>query len=152
MDKHRTIVWNYVLLLIRIWLGYRLISASYSSVIDIISSPSEREFFRKWFGDELHFPMPVVMAFLAKGTELAGGILILIGLFTRISASLVAFTMFVATITANLGSNWIIDGGFTVSYMIFSIILIVQGAGNFSIDNLIKPNSRRAFKVVRTSS
>ena len=51
--------WNIILLLVRIWLGYRLAGASYSSVIDIIFHPKERAFFEKWFGEELHFPMPL---------------------------------------------------------------------------------------------
>ena len=130
-------VWDVVLLLTRIWLGYRLFTASYSSVVGILTSPTERLFFQKWFGEELHFPLPVLMAFLAKGAELSGGIFLLFGLFTRISASIVAFTMFIATITANLGENWVIDGGFTVSYFFFAVIFIVQGGGKFSLDYLL---------------
>jgi len=131
-DKPKT--WNYILLLVRIWLGYRMFGASYSSVIDIIFHPHERAFFIKWFGEELHFPMPLVMAFLAKGAELSGAILVFLGLFTRPAALLIAFTMFIATLTANLGENWIIDGGFTVSYFLFALILISEGAGKFSLD------------------
>ena len=114
-----------------------MITASYSSVIDIIFSPKEREFFRKWFGEELHFPIPVVMAFLAKGSELLGGVLVLVGLFTRPAAFLIAFTMFIATITANLGKDWNTDGGFTVSYFLFALILIINGGGKFSLDYLL---------------
>src|SRR5215813_1441778 len=95
--------WNTLLLLIRIWLGYRMFTASYSSVIAIIFHPGERAFFENWFGKELHFPIPVVIAFIAKGAELSGGVFVLIGLFTRVAASLVAFTMLVATLVANLG-------------------------------------------------
>jgi len=134
---HKTGIWNLLLLVIRIWLGYRLIGASYSSVMDILFHPEERAFFIKWFGDELHFPMPLIMAFLAKGAELSGGVFILGGLFTKVSASIVAFTMFVATITANLGKDWIIDGGFTVSYCLFALILLFWGAGKYSLDYLL---------------
>jgi len=126
-----------VLLIVRIWLGYRLFTASYSSVTGILSSPEERAFFQKWFGEELHFPIPVVMAFLAKGSELAGGIFLMFGLYTKVAASLVAFTMSVATLTANLGENFTIDGGFTISYFVFALILIVQGAGMYSLDYLL---------------
>lgn len=69
----RTKIWNVLLLLIRIWLGYRMFTASYSSVTGIIFHPAERAFFIKWFGEELHYPMPLLMAFLAKGAELSGG-------------------------------------------------------------------------------
>jgi uncharacterized membrane protein YphA (DoxX/SURF4 family) len=137
-------VWNVVLLLTRIWLGYRMFTASYSSVIGILTSPTERLFFEKWFGDELHFPIPIVMAFLAKGAELSGGIFLLFGLFTRISASLIAFTMFIATVTANLGKDFNLDGGFTISYFFFALIFIVQGGGKYSLDYLI---SRRKSEL-----
>lgn len=113
-----------------------MISASYSSVIDIIFHPQERAFFEKWFGDELHFPLPLMMAFLAKGAELSGGIFLLFGLFTKLSASVIAFTMFVATVTANLGENFIIDGGFTISYCLFALIFLLCGAGKYSLDYL----------------
>ena len=134
-SRHGNTAWNIVLLAIRIWLGYRMFSASYSSVVDIIFHPEERAFFEKWFGKELHFPMPVLMAFLAKGAELIGGVLIFLGLLTRAGASLIAFTMLVATLAANLGENFNIDGGFTISYFLFAIILIIEGSGTYSIDH-----------------
>ena len=123
-----------ILLLIRVWLGYRMITASYSSVVDIIFHPKERAFFIKWFGEELHFPWPLTMAFLAKGSELTGGILVLAGFITRPAAALIAFTMFIATVTANLGQDWNIDGGFTVSYFLFALLVLTEGPGKFSLD------------------
>jgi putative oxidoreductase len=134
MSFQSTKTWDGLLLLVRLWLGYRMITASYSSVVDIIFHPKERAFFENWFGKELHFPAPLFMAFLAKGAELLGGILVIPGLMTRFAASLIAFTMIVATLTANLGENWNIDGGFTVSYTLFALILIVSGPGKYSLD------------------
>jgi uncharacterized membrane protein YphA (DoxX/SURF4 family) len=129
--------WNIVLLMIRIWLGYRMITASLSSVVGIIGSSEERIFFEKWFGEELHFPKPLLMAFLAKSSELVGGAFVFAGILTRISAGLIAFTMLVATLSANLGKDFNIDGGFTISYFMFALILIVQGGGKFSLDYLL---------------
>jgi putative oxidoreductase len=128
---------NILLLIIRIWLGYRLYGASYSSVIDILFHPGEQAFFIKWFGQELHFPFPLAMAFLAKSSELIGGILIFLGLFTRPASLLIAFTMTVATLSANLGDDWNIDGGFTVSYTLFALLLFIKGSGSYSLDYLI---------------
>ena len=81
--------------------------------------------------------MPLLMAFLAKGSELAGGVFLVGGLFTRLAASLVAFTMFIATVTANLGADFNIDGGFTISYTLFATVLIVWGGGKYSLDNIL---------------
>ena len=153
MKVNKERAWIVLLLLIRIWLGYRLISASYSSVVDIIFHPKERAFFEKWFGQELHFPMPLLMAFLAKGAELLGGFLVLIGLLTRFGASLIAFTMLIATLVANLGENWPIDGGFTISYTLFALLFVLQGGGKYSVDALInsykRPNQQKeaAFHI-----
>jgi uncharacterized membrane protein YphA (DoxX/SURF4 family) len=128
---------NIILLLIRIWLGYRMFTASYSSVTGILFHPKERIFFENWFGKELHFPLPLTMAFLAKGSELAGSIFVFFGLFTRPAAALISFTMLVATLTAHLGENWNIDGGFTVSYFLFALVLITEGGGKYSLDELL---------------
>jgi len=142
--------WNVLLLLIRIWLGYRMFTSGYSSVIDIIFHPKERVFFENWFGKELHFPMPVVIAFIAKGAEVSGGVFVFIGLFTRIAASVIAFTMLVATLVANLGENFVIDGGFTISYFLFAIILLVAGGGKYSLDSLLR-KSPVAFQPIKSS-
>src|SRR5882757_6842230 len=98
-NSDKTPARDIVLLLIRIWLGYRMFTASYSSVTGILFHPEERAFFIKWFGEELKFPFPLAMAFLAKGSELAGGIFVLAGFLTRPAAALICFTMLVATVT-----------------------------------------------------
>ena len=132
----KTKIWNILLLPIRLWLGYRMFTASYSSVTGIIFNPEERAFFIKWFGKELHYPMPLLMAFIAKSAELSGGLFLFAGLFTKVAASLIAFTMFMATVTANLGKDFNIDGGFTISYFLFAIIFNFWGAGKYSLDYL----------------
>ena len=83
LDKSKVI--NYLLLAICIWLGYRMISASYSSVTGMLTSEKERLFFTKWFSEDLGFPAPLVMAFLAKGAELLGGILLIPGIFSKLA-------------------------------------------------------------------
>lgn len=134
--------------MVRIWLGYRMFTASYSSVTGIILHPEQRPFFEKWFGHDLHFPMPLIMAFLAKGAELTGGIFVFAGLFTRPAAFLIAFTMLVATLTANLGENWNIDGGFTVSYFLFAMILLAEGAGKYSLDYFLFQRKLPKIEIV----
>jgi len=133
VNGHYTTVANILLIAIRLWLGFNMIKSG-NCVIDIIRSPAERDFFEKWFGRELHFPAPVFMAILAKGTEFLGGILVLCGIFTRISSLLIAFTMLVATLTANLGQDFNSDGHSTISYCLFACCLFVWGAGKYSFD------------------
>jgi len=85
------------------------------------------------------------MAYVAKGAEFFGGLLVFLGLYTRIGASLIAFTMLVATLTANLGKKWGVDGTITVSFCLFAVILIYWGAGKYASSELFKR------KIVRQS-
>jgi putative oxidoreductase len=152
MISDKTKTRDIILLSVRIWLGYRMFTAGYSSVIDIIFHPGERAFFIKWFGEELHFPWPLAMAFLAKGSEMTGGIFVLIGLLTRPAAALIAFTMLIATLTANLGKDWNIDGGFTVSYFLFALILLTEGPGKFSLDRLLFRKKSSGNFILKSST
>jgi len=152
MISDKTKTRDIILLSVRIWLGYRMFTAGYSSVIDIIFHPGERAFFIKWFGEELHFPWPLAMAFLAKGSEMTGGIFVLIGLLARPAAALIAFTMMIATLTANLGKDWNIDGGFTVSYFLFALILLTEGPGKFSLDRLLFRKKSSGNFILKSSS
>ena len=145
MDKNR--VWDIYLLLTRLWLGRSMISGG-QSILRFFSSQELRDFFQNWFGDELGFPAPLLMAFLAKGTEFVGGILVCLGLFTRISSSLLAIVMLTATLVANLdyhgGESFIRqDGLVTISCFLFACLLIFSGAGKYSCDSLIFKNRRK---------
>lgn len=133
--------WHIYLLLTRLWLGYSMIMGG-QSILRFFSSQELRDFFQNWFGNELGFPAPLLMAFLAKGTEFAGGILIILGIFTRISSSLVAWVMLVATLTANLnykGTEGFIkqDGVVTISCFLFACLLVLSGGGKYSFDSLV---------------
>ena len=62
-----------------------------------------------WFGNPdwgLGMPAPELMAFLATATEVAGGVLLLIGLAVRWICIPLMFTMIVAAVTAHWGSGW----------------------------------------------
>ncbi|HEX5152509.1 MAG TPA: DoxX family protein [Parafilimonas sp.] len=141
------IMWSTYLLLIRLWLGYAMITGG-QSVLTVFSV--DREFFQDWFGPELGFPAPLLMAFLAKGTEFAGGILVCSGLFTRISSSLIAFVMLVATLVANIDyqikEHLLREDGFTtISCFLFACLLTINGAGMYSLDNIF---FRKKFKLI----
>ena len=53
------------------------------------------------FFDKIGIPLPKLSVYLAGGTEFFGGILLAIGLATRPTATLLAFTMFVACFTVH---------------------------------------------------
>ncbi|MGB0924347.1 MAG: DoxX family protein, partial [Pseudoalteromonas shioyasakiensis] len=54
----------------------------------------------------LGLPMPSLLAFLAAWTEFLGGIFILLGLFTRLTAIPLMITMLVAATTVHASNGW----------------------------------------------
>lgn len=147
-SKRNNLTWGIYLLLVRLWLGHSMITGG-QSILTFFSKENQ-EFFQHWFGRELGFPAPLLMAFLAKGTEFFGGILVCIGLFTRVSSCLVAFVMLVATLTANIDYHMkehllIEDASVTISSFLFACLLILNGAGLFSLDHAIFKNR---FKLI----
>src|SRR5450432_3957533 len=97
--------------------------------------PQVTEFFAS-----LHIPAPAFQARLAASTEFFGGILVLVGLGTRLVSLPLAFTMVVAILTAKRAD---IDGvsallGFEEwSYLVMFLWLAVAGAGALSLDALL---------------
>jgi putative oxidoreductase len=97
------------------------------------------------FRNDFHVPMPEINARIASCTEFFGGILILIGLGTRLAALPMAFTMVVAILTAKRsqieGAN--LDGLTTLlgfeewSYIVMFLTLAIIGPGAVSVDGLI---------------
>src|SRR5215467_3097582 len=92
------------------------------------------------FFTELHIPAPHVNAVVASSTEFFGGLLLLVGLGTRLVSLPLAFTMVVAIFTAKRAE---IDGiatllGFTeFTYLAMLLWLALVGPGSVSLDRLI---------------
>jgi putative oxidoreductase len=89
--------------------------------------------FSKYLENDLHFPMPMLMAYLRTGAELFGGIMLILGIFTRLGAFLIMFTMLVATFTAAKG-DLMGEGETPFVYAIFCLTIILIGAGKYSLD------------------
>ena len=98
------------------------------------SLPEVTEFFRT-----LHIPVPGFHARLVAGTEFFGGLLILVGLGTRLVSFPLAFTMVVAILTAKREA---VEGLTSLvgleewSYLVLFVWLGLAGAGPLSLDGL----------------
>ena len=62
----------------------------------------------QWFGNGLGMPFPELMAALAMSAELGGGVLLLIGLGTRIVAIPLMVTMLVAALAVHWDNGWLV--------------------------------------------
>lgn len=63
----------------------------------------------QWFGNPdwgLGLPFPMVLAALAIGTEVIGGLCLLFGVFTRLISVPLMITMIVAIFTAHIDNGW----------------------------------------------
>lgn len=92
--------------------------------------------FTSYLDKDLGFPIPGIMAYLRTGSYLFGGIMLVLGFFTRIGAFFIAFTMLVATFTAGKG-DVLGDGEMTFMYAMFCIVFVIIGSGKFSVDNYL---------------
>jgi putative oxidoreductase len=93
-----------------------------------------------------HLHLPPTLAFLVIAGELFSGVGLIVGLFSRIAALVIALTMVgaIATVHFRFGLflNWFgTQEGHGIEYHLLAIalalVIVVQGAGAFSLDRLL---------------
>ena len=90
---------------------------------------------------EWGIPFPHIMTPFVSGVEFFGGLLLLLGLFTRVAAVPLVITMIVAILSAKLGdvdSLGTLLGFEEVAYMALFGWLAVAGPGPISLDWLLQ--------------
>lgn len=90
------------------------------------------------FLESMGVPAPLLAAYVSATTELVGGLLITIGLLTRVAAVPLAINMFVAAFTAHATSYFITNDPPGMEYalnlgVVFAAIALL-GPGKFSVD------------------
>jgi putative oxidoreductase len=89
----------------------------------------------QWLTD-LSFPAPLLMAYLGKGAEFVGGLLLAAGLFTRLAALVLAVTMLI--ICFGMGQGRIFtDDQHPFLFVLLTAVFFFTGAGKWSIDSRI---------------
>lgn len=82
-------------------------------------------------------PFPIFWAYLGKGAELVGGILLTIGFMTRPAAILLALTMLFICFKIGNGKFWY-DAQHPFLFALLSMIYFFTGPGKWSIDSARK--------------
>jgi len=93
----------------------------------------------EWFGS-MGMPFPTLNAYMAASTELAGVVLLTLGLFTRLISIPLIIVMIVAIVTVHLPHGFSAgDNGFEIPlyYMLFLALFASLGAGKLSLDYLL---------------
>ena len=90
--------------------------------------------FAAWLDEDLHFPLPLLMAYLRTGAEFFGGIMLILGLFTRLASFLICFTMLVAGFIVDKG-DFFGEGEMPFAYAAILFTIYLAGPGKLSLDN-----------------
>src|ERR1700675_1471747 len=99
-------------------------------------------------------PAPPLLAPFVSGVEFFGGIFLLLGLMTRISAGALGVTMIVAIISAKwdqVDSLETLLGFDETEYLALFLWLAIAGAGRFSIDRFAQPLSASVTSAITTA-
>lgn len=129
------------LLFVRLYWGWLFAQAGYGKLTHIDRTT-------EFFGS-LGMPFPEFNAYFIGLTEFLGGVLISLGLGTRLVGALLAGEMFVAYLVAHRSelmsifsdpSEFYTAPPFT--FMFASLILFLFGAGKISLDNLVTKVTR----------
>jgi putative oxidoreductase len=124
------------LLIIRLYWGWQFFLTGKGKLMNLDRTAG--------FFASLNIPMPKLNAILAGSTECFGGLLLLLGLGSRIATVPLIFTMIIAYVTADsdkikgIFSNP--DAFVTAApflFMLTAIIVLIFGPGVFSLDAVI---------------
>ena len=88
---------------------------------------------------KLGFPMPTIFAWAAGLSEFAGGILLALGLFTRVSSFFIAFTMFVAAFLRHVSDPFDTKEK-ALLYLFIALLFVGMGSGQLGVDAMIREN------------
>jgi uncharacterized membrane protein YphA (DoxX/SURF4 family) len=87
------------------------------------------------FLTEMHFPFPKSSAYLAKIVELTGGVLLILGLFTRLIVWPLTVTM--AVIIWYMSGGNFLNGGTASCFVLLFLVFFFTGPGKFSLDYVL---------------
>lgn len=116
-------------------LGVRLSSGLFMAFAHGINKVPPSDGFIGAVGN-MGFPLPALFAWSAGLSEFLGGILIALGLMTRVNAFFLAFTMFVAAFIRH-GGDPFKQMEMSLLYLCIYIGILLIGPGKFSLDNII---------------
>jgi putative oxidoreductase len=103
------------------------------------------------FLGSLGIPLPELSAAVLIVVEFAGGLALLAGALTRVTAALIAINMAVATWTVHLAGGFFLPQGyeFTFTLGLVALALVMSGAGRYSVDYLVTSTRRRDAERTR---
>ncbi len=87
--------------------------------------------------ERMGFPAPGLFAWAAALSEFGGGILLAIGLLTRLSSFFIAVTMLVALVGVH-GADPFAAQEKALLYLFIAIAFMIKGSGDWSVDSYLR--------------
>lgn len=128
---------NFGLTLLRIFAGFGLITHGLGKL------PPSEQFIAGVA--KIGFPLAPVFAWAATLAEFAGGIFLLLGLFTRPAAFFILFTMLVAVFGVHLNDPFKVKE-LALLYGFTALAFMLMGAGDWSLDALLRDSNNKKRK------
>ena len=130
------------LLAVRLYWGWQFMQTGWGKLTDIGKVIG--------FFTSLGIPAPVLNAYFVSGLEFVGGLLLLLGLGSRLIALPLLIDMVVAYITADREALFSIvsdpdkfTGAAPFNFLVASLVVLIFGAGWFSLDALMAGRRRK---------
>ena len=134
------------LLLVRLYWGWQFAQSGWGRLHHI---PQATQFF-----SSLHIPFPQANVVFVSSLEFVGGILLILGLASRVISLLLAIDMMVAYITADpeaLHAIFSDPGKFynadPYTFLFASLLILIFGPGRFALDWLVRHRLERHAAV-----
>lgn len=123
-----------VLLLVRVFIGFAMLSHGFPK-LQMLLEGGKIDFF------DFMGLGPQISLILTVFAEFACSILLILGLFTRISLGFLIFTMIIAAFVVH-GADPFAKKEMSLIYLSIYLMLMAFGAGKFSVDHMIQERKR----------
>jgi len=125
-----------LLLAIRLYWGWQLVQSGWGKLHNL-------ERVTEFFGG-LHLPAPAQTALFISSLEFFGGILLAVGLFSRINSLVLTVNLIMAYVTADRGALFLIFSdpdkfmaAAPFTFLCAALVVLIFGAGKISLDTLL---------------
>lgn len=132
--KANPIIFDIVLFLVRLFIGFAMISHGFPKLQTLIDGGEIQFYNFLGLGPEISLGLTVFAEFVCS-------IFLILGLFTRVAAGFLIFTMAIATFVVH-GADGFDKRELSLLYLSIYLIIISFGAGRFSIDGMIEKRRR----------
>lgn len=132
--KNNPLIFDIVLVAVRLFVGFAMISHGFPKLQTLINGGEIKFYDFLGLGPKISLGLTVF-------TEFVCSIFIILGLFTRIAAGFLIFTMAVAAFVVH-GADSFDKREMSLLYLSIYLIVITFGAGRFSVDAMIEKRRR----------